>query len=103
MDDKARPDQAAEAEHQGEQPDDARRRRLIGEDDVELGEVDLGLFTGRGLEPELESPFRGRADIAEEIGDGGVAAAITDLLQLPEKPTTSESRDSSSPARADRP
>ena len=31
--DEAGPDQAAVAEHQREQPDDARRRRLVGEDD----------------------------------------------------------------------
>ena len=86
MDDEARPDQAAEAEHQREQPDDPRRRRLVGEDDVEVGEVDLRLLAGRGLETDLEAAFgRGRADIAQEVGDGGIAAAIAEIASSPGK------------------
>ena len=48
------PDQAAVAEHHGEQPDDPRRGGLVGEHDVEPGEVHLGLLAGRGLEAHLE-------------------------------------------------
>lgn len=46
MDDEARPDQAAEAEHQGKQPHDPGRRRLVGEDDMGAREVDLRLLVG---------------------------------------------------------
>lgn len=87
MDDEARPDQAAEAEHQGKQPHDPRGRRLVSEDDMEPGEVDLRLLAGWGLEADLVAAFRrDRADVAQEVGDGGIAAAIAKLLQLPEKP-----------------
>ena len=44
MDDKPRPDQARIAKHHGEQPDDARHSRLVGELSLELGEIDLGLL-----------------------------------------------------------
>lgn len=55
MDDEACPDQSTESEHHREQPDDPRRRRLIGEDDLELGKIDLSLFAGRRLEAHLEA------------------------------------------------
>jgi hypothetical protein len=41
MGDQARPDQAAATEHEGGQPHDPGRHRLVSEDDVELGKVDL--------------------------------------------------------------
>ena len=47
MDDEARPDQPAEAEHHGEQPNDARDRRLIRELQLELSKVDLRLLARR--------------------------------------------------------
>ncbi|ESZ11065.1 hypothetical protein X737_30530 [Mesorhizobium sp. L48C026A00] len=66
---------------------DSRRGRLIGKDDIELGEVDLRLLAGRGLEANLVSTLRrGRTDVAQEVGDGRVAAAIAEVLQFPEKP-----------------
>ena len=43
------------AEHHGEQPDDALDAGLVGELDLELGEVDLGLLAGRRLEAHLEA------------------------------------------------
>lgn len=58
MDDEARPDEAAEAEHEGKQPHDPRRRWLVGEDDVKAGEVDLRLLAGRGLEADLVAALR---------------------------------------------
>lgn len=45
--DVACPDQAAAAEHHGKQPDDPRQGRLVGEHDVELGEIYLGLLARR--------------------------------------------------------
>ena len=52
--DEAGPEQAAVAEHQGEQPDDPGHPRLVGERHLELGEVDLRLVAGRRLEADLE-------------------------------------------------
>ena len=46
------------AEHHGEQPDDARDAGLVGELDLEVGEVDLGLLAGRRLEADLEGRDR---------------------------------------------
>ena len=43
------------AEHEREQPDDPRHRRLVGEDDLELGKVDLRLLARRRLEANLEA------------------------------------------------
>ena len=85
VDDKARPDQATEAEHQGEQPDDPWCGRLVGKDDMELGKIDLRLLAGWGLEADLVAVLGpGRTDITQEIGNGCVAAAIAEFLQLPE-------------------
>src|SRR6185437_6166551 len=52
--DKTRPNQPAEAEHKGEQPDDAGDRRFISELHLELSKVDLGLVTRRRLEADFE-------------------------------------------------
>ncbi len=46
VDDEPGPDQPAAAQHQREQPDDPRRRRLAGEDHLEAREVDLRLLAG---------------------------------------------------------
>src|SRR5512144_854774 len=62
MQDEARPQPAAEALDQRKQPDDPRYRRFVGEDHLELGEVDLRLATWRGLETDLERRARGRPD-----------------------------------------
>ena len=56
--DKSRPDQPAEAEHEREQPDDARDRWLVRELQLELGEVDLRLVARRRLEADLEGRQR---------------------------------------------
>lgn len=46
-------DETAVSEHHGKQPDDPWRRRLVSEDDMELGEVDLCLLARRRLEAGL--------------------------------------------------
>jgi hypothetical protein len=86
--DKAGPEQAAVAEHQGEQPDDPCHPRFVGERHLELGEVDLRLVTGRGLETDLEHGGRGRPQVAERVRDGGVAALIAALFELPKEAPT---------------
>jgi hypothetical protein len=52
--DEARPDQAAVAEHEREQPDDPRLARLVSQHQLELGEVDLRLVARWRLEADLE-------------------------------------------------
>ena len=74
MDDETRPDQPAVAEHQREQPDDPGFAGLIGEDHLELGEVDLRLLAWRGLKAHLERRYRRRPHLAQKIGHRGVAA-----------------------------
>jgi hypothetical protein len=65
VDDEAFPDQAAEAKHKGQQLYDSGHGRFVGEDDMELGKVDLRLLAGRGLEANLIAAIRrGRTDIA---------------------------------------
>ena len=54
---------------------------------METGEVDLSLLARRRLEAHFEPAPRLRSDIAEKIGDGGIAAGIAALPDLPEKPT----------------
>ncbi len=55
MHDEAGPDQTAVPQHHREQPDDPWRHRFIGEDDMELGEIDLGLLTRRRIEPDFKA------------------------------------------------
>ena len=95
--DEAGPEQAAVAEHQGEQPDDPGHPRLVGERHLELGEVDLRLVAGRGLEADLERGGRWRPQIAERIGDGGVAAPVATLLQLPKEAPAGQARPGRNP------
>jgi len=86
MQDEASPDQAAVAEHHGEQPDNPRRQRFIVEDDMELRKIDLGLLAGLGLEPHLISGRRRRPDIPQEVRDGGITALVAAVFQLSEQP-----------------
>jgi hypothetical protein len=83
MHDEARPDQPAEAEHHGKQPHHSRRLRLAGEHDMELGEVDVALFPGRGLEANLKMRIGNRTHVAQEVGHRGVAAGFDGLLLGP--------------------
>jgi hypothetical protein len=92
MQDEAAPEQAAVAEHQGEQPDDPRHPRLVGEGHLELGEVDLRLVAGRRLEADFEDRGRRRPQLAERVGDGGVAAPVATLLQLSKEAPAGQAR-----------
>ena len=88
--DKAGPEQAAVAEHQREQPDDACDARLVGKRYLELGEVDLRLVAWRRLEAHFEDGGCRRRQLAECIGDGGVAALIAALFELPKEAPTGQ-------------
>jgi hypothetical protein len=70
--DEAGPDQPAEAEHEGEQPDDPRHHRLVGEHNLEVGKIDLGLLAGRRLEANFKGRQWGRTNLAQQVGDGTI-------------------------------
>lgn len=97
MGNKARPDQPAVAENQREQPDFPNDAGLVGEDRLELGEVDLRLFPWRGLEAHLERRCRARPHLAQEVGYRGVAAVIALLADLPQQPAPGQTRIGSDP------
>ncbi len=78
-------DQPAVTEHQREQPDDPHDAGFGLEHDLELSEVDLGLFAGGRLEADLEGSRDRRSDLAQRVGHRGVAAAIAALLQFPQQ------------------
>ena len=82
VDDEAPPDQPAVTEHHREEPDDALNPWLVGELDVELGEVDLRLLAGRRLEAHFESGGADGAKIARAIAHDAVAAGEAALLDL---------------------
>jgi len=84
--DKPRPQVAAVAEHQREQPDDTHLIGFILEDDLEVREVDLRLLARGGLEAQLERRRRLRPHCAHEIAQHGKPSAIAlgaDLAQQP--------------------
>ena len=88
--DKPRPNQPAEAEHKGEQPDDAGDRRFISEPHLELSKVDLGLVARRRLEADFKGLQWARTNLAQHIRDGGVAALVAAFAQLPQEPPTGQ-------------
>jgi hypothetical protein len=90
MHDEACPDEAAVTQHHREQPDDPWRHWLVGENDMELGEIDLGLFAWRRLEANFETWICRRSHITKKVRDGGVTAVITSIPEFSEQPTTSE-------------
>src|SRR5262249_50242600 len=75
--DEAAPDQARVAQHHGEEPDDALHARLVGELDLEAGEIDLGLLARRGLEPHLERCGWLGPDVTYGSLHSRVAAGVT--------------------------
>jgi hypothetical protein len=92
MQDEARPQPAARAEYQQEQPDDPRHCRFVGEHHLELGEVDLRLATRRGLETHLEWRRRRRPDHAQEVGHRGIAAVVAESADLPQQTPAAQLR-----------
>lgn len=97
MQDKPHPDQAAEAEHEREKPDDAGDRRFIGEDDLELGEVDLRLVARRRFEADLKGWQPGRTNVTQRVGDGSVAALLAAFAKLPQQLAAGQARIGSHP------
>lgn len=77
---KAGLDETAMAQNHGEQPDNPRRQWLIGEDHLELGEINLGLLAGRCLKSHFETGVWGRTDVSKKICDGSVATRISAIL-----------------------
>jgi hypothetical protein len=86
------PDQSREAEHHGEQPDDAPGAGLICEHHFEAGKVDLRLFARRRLEPHLEAALGFRRDLLHGALNRGIAAAKAALAQLPQEPDSAQTR-----------
>jgi hypothetical protein len=80
------PEPAAVAQDDREQPQDPRHAGLIGELDPELGEVDLRLLAGGGLETALEGLDARRPSVAQEVRDDAVAALVATLFQLAQQP-----------------
>jgi hypothetical protein len=79
-------------EDEREQPQDAHDAGLVRELDPELGEVDLRLLAGGGLETALEGPDPRRPGVAQKIRDDAVAA--------PSYPRSFSSRSSRLPDRS---
>ena len=69
------------AEHEGEQPHDPYTEGSL--DDLEVSKVDLSLVSWRRLEANLECRQWRWPQLAKQIRDGGVAAGVTSLAQLP--------------------
>jgi hypothetical protein len=70
------------AQDDREQPQDAHDARLVAELHPELGEVDLRLLAGGGLETAPENLRPRRPGVAQEVRDDAVAAGVAALLQL---------------------
>src|SRR5688572_19135532 len=91
MQDKARDDVPGMAQHQREQPDDARHARLVFEGDDEAGEVDLSLVACRRLEANLKGlGSLARPDGRNEALHGRVSTEIAALAQLARQPDGAE-------------
>jgi hypothetical protein len=82
----AAPEPASVAEDHGQQPEDALHLGLVGEHGLELGEVDLPLAAGCGLEAALEGLGPGRTRLAQEVGEQAVAARIAEFADLAQQP-----------------
>ena len=85
VEDEPRPDQPGVAEHHRKEPDDALDARLVGELDLEPGEVDLGLLARRRLEAHFVSGGVGGPDLAHPVPHNAVAAGKVALLEFPQQ------------------
>src|ERR1700751_1669225 len=97
MDDKPRPYQAGIAEHHGEQPDDPRYPRLVGELNLEPGEIDLSLLARRSFKPHLERSDGVRSDVAHRTLHRGIAASVATLSHFAPQPYRGEARKGGKP------
>ena len=61
-------------------------------DDVELGEVDLRLLAGRRLEARLKARQPRGPQLAQQVGDRGVAALIAALAQFAKQAAPGQGR-----------
>ena len=66
--------------------------RLVGEDRAEMREVDLRLAAGRRLEADLERRRLDRPDLAQQVGENGVAAGVAEVAQFAMQPTPGQLR-----------
>src|SRR5271169_6584605 len=92
-----RPDQARIAEHHGEQPDDPRHPGLVGELNLEPGQIDLGLLARRSLEPHLERGDGVGPDVAHRALHRGIAASVAALSHFAPQPHRGEARKGDKP------
>src|ERR1700751_6350973 len=92
-----RPDQARIAKHHGEQPDDPRHPGLVGELNLEPGQIDLSLLARRGLEPHLKRGDGFRPDVAHRALHRGVAARVAALSHFAPQPYRGEARKGGKP------
>ena len=97
MKDEASPDQPGVAEHHREQPDNALDAGLVSKFDHELGKVDLRLLAGRRLKANLEASRSRRSKIAQKVGDRGVSALISALLELAPQAAACQGRERDEP------
>jgi hypothetical protein len=80
------------AEDHGKEPDDPLDTGRVEELEVEAGEVDLRLLAGWGFEADLEAFRARRAKLTQQVGDRGVAAGISVVLDLAPRPAAAQRR-----------
>ena len=83
MDYEAVPHQPRVAQHEREQPHDAFGAWLVGELDLEAGQIHLGLQAGRRFEAHLDRQGNGRPDGGDGALDRRVGAPEAALLAVP--------------------
>ena len=76
--------------------------RLVGEDDLEVGEVDLRLVARRGLEADLEGRRLARPHRAQEVASRRCSRRRSRAPDLAQQPRGGQARDRRRAARAGR-